>query len=112
MPDSSPALFDCNEAPKQEAVTCSMRTAFMMISFTLSSDGLCIKCLNMRQAKSQCKPCKEVPEHYFRNTDLREHRVSGITFAMLLFPTDNFLPQQKAPQASSASVRHSSCEHW
>lgn len=43
-----------------------------MISFTLSSDGLRIKCLNMRQAKSQCKPWKEVSEHYFRNTDLEE----------------------------------------
>lgn len=44
----------------------------MIISFTLSSDGLCIKCLNMRQAKSQCKPWKEVAENYFQNTDLIE----------------------------------------
>lgn len=72
---------------KGQTVTCSMRTAFMMISFTLSSDGLCIKCLNMRQAKSQCKPWEEVSEYYFRNTDLKEHRVSGIIFAMLLQTT-------------------------
>lgn len=103
MPSSSPALIAMKFLNKGQTVTCSMRTAFMMISFTLSSDGLCIKCLNMRQAKSQCKPWKEVSENYFRNTDLKEHRVSGITFATLLLPTDNFLPHQKASQASSAS---------
>lgn len=96
---------------KRQTVTCSMRTAFMMISFTLSSDGLCIKCLNMRQAKSQCKPWKKF-QKTISGTDLKEHRVSGITFAMLLFPTHNFLPKQRASQASCANVGHSSCEHW
>lgn len=39
--------------------TCSISTAFMMIFFTVASDGLLIKCLNMRQAKSQWRPCEE-----------------------------------------------------
>lgn len=36
--------------------SCSILTALTIISFTLCSEGLCNRCLNIRQAKSQCKP--------------------------------------------------------
>lgn len=36
--------------------TCSISTAFLMMSVTVCVDGLFSRCLNIRQAKSQCRP--------------------------------------------------------
>lgn len=36
--------------------TCSISTAFLMMPVTVSTDGLFTRCLNIRQAKSQCRP--------------------------------------------------------
>lgn len=37
-------------------ITCSISTAFLMMSLTVCADGLSTRCLNIRQAKSQCRP--------------------------------------------------------
>lgn len=40
--------------------SCSIVTASLIMLYTRSCDGLLIRCLNIRQAKSQCNPCKIV----------------------------------------------------
>lgn len=47
-----------NKLAFQIAQTCSMPTALVIISFTLSADGFFTKWLYIRQAKLQCNPCE------------------------------------------------------
>ena len=42
--------------------TCSISTAFLIMLLTVSSEGLFNRCLNMRHAKSQCRPWRKINE--------------------------------------------------
>lgn len=112
MPNSSPALFDCNEAPKQEA------DSYLFYENSVHDDfpysllwWLVYQVLEHEAGKITVQTLEKssrklLQEHWLKRAQSKWHHLCQATLCY------NFLPHQKASQASSASVRQSSWVHW
>lgn len=109
MPNSSPALIAMKFLNKRQLPVLWEQHSWWFP--LLSPLMVCVSSAWTWGRQNRSANPAKISENYFNNSVVFKINVSSITWPCYS-PTDNFLPHQKASQASSASARHSSCKHW